>query len=330
VIIDEAAFAKDGDNRADDSMTAIWEKAIKPTLVDYAGRALVCSNTRGKDPDNFFYAICNEPRYGFAEFHAATIDNPVLPLRADHESEAAWRERREAYFEELRASNDPLVYAQEYGAEFVDWAGAAFFHRDKLPVEGQPVSPPSHCGAVFAIIDTAVKTGTDNDGTAVVYFAYDPHAPIPLVLLDWGIAQIEGALLETWLPGVNVRLEELARLCRARSSAGVFIEDKGSGTVLLQQALRRGLTVRAIDSKLTALGKDERAISVSGYVHQGKVKYAAEAWAKMAVNKGSSRNHLVDQVERFRIGDKDGKRQDDLLDGFCYGIAIALGNRQGF
>jgi hypothetical protein len=43
-----------------------------------------------------------------------------------------------------------------------------------------------------------------------------------------------------------------------------------------------------------------------------------------------SRNHLLDQVESFRIGAKDSKREDDLLDAFCYGIAMALGNREGF
>jgi hypothetical protein len=81
--------------------------------------------------------------------------------------------------------------------------------------------------------------------------------------LDWDIAQIEGALLETWLPEVFARLEELARLCRARSgSIGAFIEDKNSGTILLQQALRRQMPAHPIDSKLTAMGKDERAISV--------------------------------------------------------------------
>jgi hypothetical protein len=30
IAVDEAAFAKDGDNKADGSMMAIWEKAIKP------------------------------------------------------------------------------------------------------------------------------------------------------------------------------------------------------------------------------------------------------------------------------------------------------------
>jgi hypothetical protein len=46
--------------------------------------------------------------------------------------------------------------------------------------------------------------------------------------------------------------------------------------------------------------------------------------------KRTSRNHLSDQIESFRIGDKDSKREDDLLDTFCYGIAIGLGNSEGF
>jgi hypothetical protein len=33
------------------------------------------------------------------------------------------------------------------------------------------------------------------------------------------------------------------------------------------------MPARAIESKLTAMGKDERAISVSGYVHREMVKY---------------------------------------------------------
>ena len=66
VVIDEAAFAKDGDNKADGSMMSLWEKAIKPTLYDYGGEALVCSNSAGKNPDNFFYNICTDPQYGFA------------------------------------------------------------------------------------------------------------------------------------------------------------------------------------------------------------------------------------------------------------------------
>ena len=127
------------------------------------------------------------------------------------------------------------------------------------------------------------------------------------------------------------RLEELAGICRARSgSLGVWIEDKNSGTILLQQAQRRGMRAHAIESKLTAMGKDERAINVSGYVHRENVKYTDYAFNKVSVYKQKSRNHLLDQIESFRVGDKQSEREDDLLDTFCYGIAIALGNREGF
>jgi hypothetical protein len=331
IVIDEAAFTKDGDNRSDDSMTAHWEKGIKPTLFDYGGEALVCSNSAGRNPDNFFYNICTDRQYGFHEFHATTLDNPLLPKRARNESLEDWNARRARFHEDLRNDNDPLVYAQEYLAEFVDWSGVAFFSREKLLVENQPLPLPARCDAVFAVIDTASKTGTDNDATAVTFFAVNRIGRTLLLILDWDVTQIEGAMLETWLPQVFARLEELARLCRARrGSIGAFIEDKNSGTILLQQALRRQMPAHAIDSKLTAMGKDERAISVSGYVHRELVKYTEPAFEKTVIYKRRSRNHLLDQVESFRIGDRESDREDDLLDTFCYGIALALGNSDGF
>ena len=331
VVIDEAAFGKGGDNTMDDSTMASWEKGIKPTLYDRNGEALVCSNSAGKDPDNFFYNICTDPKYGFTEYHATTLDNPILPMRLSGESPSAWAERREQVLADLITDNDPLVYRQEYLADFVDWSGVAFFSREKLLDQNQPVSYPEHCDTVFAVIDTASKTGTDNDGTAVTFFALDKQGRFPLMILDWDIVQIEGALLEVWLPSVFECLEELSRRCGARGgSTGAWIEDKNSGTILLQQALARQMPVHAIESKLTALGKDPRALSVSGYVYRGNVKYTNHAFNKTAVYKQKSRNHLIEQVESFRMGDKENKREDDLLDTFCYGIAIALGNNDGF
>jgi hypothetical protein len=331
IVIDEAAFGKNGGNKTDGSLMSIWEKAIKPTLYDLGGEVLVSSNSAGKNPDNFFYNICTDPQYGFYEYHATTLDNPLLPKQLAHENLAGWLERRALFQEELKKNNDPLVYAQEHLAEFVDWSGVAFFSREKLLDNNQPVPYPAHCDGVFAVIDTASKTGTDNDATAVTYFAVNRHGGAPLLILDWDIVQIEGATLENWLPSVFRRLEELATMCRARSgSVGAMIEDKNSGTILLQQARRRGMKAHAIESKLTAMGKDERAFDVSGYVHQSLVKYTEHAFNKVSVYKGKSRNHLVEQIESFRIGDKDSDREDDLLDTFCYGIALALGNSEGF
>jgi hypothetical protein len=78
------------------------------------------------------------------------------------------------------------------------------------------------------------------------------------------------------------------------------------------------------------MGKDERAISVSGYVRRELVKYTDRAFGKTVTYTRQSRNHLLDQVESFRVGGRDSDREDDPLDTFCYSIALALGDGKGF
>jgi hypothetical protein len=34
-------------------MIAIWQRSIKPTLLDYKGKAIALSNANGIAPDNF-------------------------------------------------------------------------------------------------------------------------------------------------------------------------------------------------------------------------------------------------------------------------------------
>jgi len=61
------------------------------------------------------------------------------------------------------------------------------------------------------------------------------------------------------------------------------------------------------------------------------VKISQHAYDKVVNYKNSAKNHFISQVTNFRIGDKDAaKRADDLLDAYCYGIALALGNKDGF
>jgi hypothetical protein len=166
-----------------------------------------------------------------------------------------------------------------------------------------------------------------HDATAVTFFALDKLSGRALLLiLDWDIAcsNRRGPAGDLAADGIGA-VEELSRLCGARhGSVGVWIEDNNSGTILLQQAVLRQWPATAIDSKLTAMGKDERALSVSGYVYRGSVKYTDYALDKTTVHKRKSRNHLSTKSKAFRIGDKDNKREDDLLDTFCYGIAIGL------
>jgi len=306
VLIDEAAFTKA-------NMMSIWERSIEPTLLDYRGKALVLSNTNGVSQDNFLWQICNDKKFGFTDFHAPSSSNPYLP--ADE-------------LVRLEAKTHPLVFKQEYLAEFVDFSGAQFFLLEHLLVDGKPIEPPTKIDAVFATIDTAVKTGQKNDGTGVIYWGVSRHLGHPLMILDWDVVQIEGALLEVWLPTVFQNLEALALRTQARvGSLGAHIEDKASGTILLQQAVNRGWNASPINSILTAMGKDERAISVSGYVYQQQVKLTTHAYNKVVTYKEQSRNHLITQVFGYKIGVKD--QVDDLLDAFCYGVALALGDSGG-
>lgn len=315
-VIDEASLVKKG-------LREIVEQAIMPTLLDRRGTLTMAGTPKGIDPENFFYAACTDPKLtfsalnevGFHEFYAPTRDNPTL----DPVGVAA-----------LQDEYPPLVYQQEYLAEFVDWSGEAFFALPSLLDEsGSPYAAPARCDAVLTTIDSATKTGREHDGTAVCYWAYKRWPAPELYLLDWDIVQIEGALLETWLPSVFKTAEDWARVTGSASgSLGAWIEDMASGMILIQQAQKRGWPARAIDSKLTSLGKDERAISVSGYVYRRQVKMTVHAYEKLTNYKGQTANHFRKQVIGFRIGLKD--QDDDLLDCFAYGIALTLGDAQGF
>lgn len=324
--IDESAFTNP-------NMMDIWKRSIKPTLLDYRGECVTASNTNGVDPENFLWQVCNQPEHQFIEVHEPSWNNPYvpgpLPGATPEENKAA----RLAYYEDLRKREHPLVFAQEYESEFVDWSGAAFFGLDKwLDGEGHAYPPPTNCDKVFAVIDSAVKTGTDNDGTAVIYFARDQFGPVPLVILDWDVIQIEGASLDTWLTGVFKNLEQWSRVCRAREGVkGVWIEDKSSGMVLLQQAKNRGLAVHPISGAWMQLGKDERALSVSAYHHQAKCKISIDAHNKTTIYKATSGNHLERQVANFRMGDKKAaRRADDLLDCYTHGLALTFGDNKQF
>jgi len=308
VIIDEGSLKKIG-------LREIWEQAIKPTLLDRNGSAIMAGTPKGIDPDNYFYVACTDKSEGWDERHAPTWENPTLS------AEAVAR---------LKIENAPLVYQQEFCAEFVDWRGTAFFAELSMLVNGEAVDYPTKADQVFAVIDTALKDGLEHDGTAVLYCARNKYLGHPLVILDWDILQIEGALLEQWLPSVNERVDELAKMTNARQgNVGLWIEDKASGIVLIQQAQRKGLPAYPIDGDLTAMGKDGRALSVSGYVFKGDVKLSKHAHNKTVNFRGQTRNHLLSQVCGYRMGVKTPHGMD-LLDTFCYSVAIALGDSAGY
>jgi hypothetical protein len=266
---------------------------------------------------------------------AAKCENHTDPLKREI-GEYLWPEwfdaRHWAQFE-----SHPMTWASLFQQRPRPLEGA-YFKEEQLLVDDKPVDWPYRIDLVFAIIDTAMKTGKSHDGTGVAFFGLARHKQVafPLYVLDWDIVQVEAGMLEEWLPSVFQRLEELARITSALyGSVGAFIEDKSSGTVLLQQVANHNeqeddvWQAQAIDSKLTAMGKKERAFNAEPYVAAGDVKIVEHAYHKLVTYKGSLRNHFLSQVCGFSIdsGDRD---PDDLLDTFTYGIALSIGNSEGF
>jgi len=316
VIIDEASLVAKG-------LQETWEQSIAPTLLDRGGSAIMAGTPKGVDPDNFFHRACTDKVKTaswspWVEFHAPTSANPTL---------------NKEEVERLRDEYPPLVYQQEYLAEFVDWSGAAFFSLESMLVDGKPVDIDWRCDQIFAVIDTASKVDAQHDSTGVVFCAKSKYAGVPLVILDWDIVKIEASMLMEWIPWVNHRLEELAAQYKAREgSLGIWIEDKDSGVMLNQAIPRTGVQCTPIDSKITAIGKEGRAIVASPYVWQGKVKFGRLAFDKVKTHNQQSKNHLLAQLSNFRMGQErsEYKGQRDLVDAFTYSVLIGLGDSTGY
>ena len=76
---------------------------------------------------------------------------------------------REALAEEKR-TNSPLVWRQEYEAEFTSLDTAALIDVTRLlQPDGEPWPEPERLDLVFVVIDCAIKTGACADGTAALF-----------------------------------------------------------------------------------------------------------------------------------------------------------------
>lgn len=182
---------------------------------------------------------------------------------------------------------------------------------------------------MYGVVDCAQKGQLHNDGSACIWFALNMLPTPHLVILDWDIIQIDGYFLKEIIPQWIGKTKSLSEICNARmGTTGLFIEDKATGITLLQQGANEGWNVHPIDSELTSLPKESRAINISGYVASGKVRISKYAYDKLVEYKQSKKNHLLTQVLQFIIGEEN--QDDDLFDCFNYGVALGLGNGEGF
>lgn len=267
---------------------------------------------------------------------------------------------RTPYFEDPRRDEGELLHPAFMGREKVEekkteagkyaWDtqyqqrarardGSYFFSSESLlekrpagnTFEYYPAKNPAACDGIFSIVDSASKVGKTRDGTGVVHFAFTLYPKVHLHVIDWDITQIEAALLTGWMPSVFSRGAEIAKLCGARNGyAGCWVEDKDSGVMLLQHGRLKSWPVKPCPSEFTALGKDGRATSVSGYVNNSLVTVCEGAYEKQVNYHGHMRNHFWNQVTMYRVGRGTPEDEDELFDCFCYGVSAALGDKKGF
>jgi hypothetical protein len=285
-------------------MTGTWNASIRPTLADTEGPAIVASTPNGVAEDNFFWRVCNERAYGFVEFVAPTLCNPFIPS---------------AEIEALRKQHNPLVFAQEFEAQFVNLAGVGLFDVAKMLNLGAPWPTPERFDVVFATIDSGVRGGQEHDASAVVYVGLNVHQPPHgLFVLDWEAVEVGAGDIEYWFAGVGRTLKGYAEKTRM-GSRGVHVERAGLGEMLLAKAGALGVQAEEIKSEIVTRGKDLRALAAERFINGGMVKLTAPACDRISRLKGVARNHLLAQVAGFRVNDKEAwKRSDDLTDALVY------------
>lgn len=138
LVIDEAAHIKQWD--------ATWNQALRPALSDREGRALFISTPRGH---NHFYELFQEAkagREGWSAFQFPSWSNPFLA---------------QSEIDDAKRDLPGLVFRQEYGAEFVQLAGA-LFRREWFGIIDKPPENVRWC----RYWDLAVSTKQSADYTA--------------------------------------------------------------------------------------------------------------------------------------------------------------------
>lgn len=136
----------------------VWNEAIRPTLTDYAGRAIFAGTPKGR---NFFAELFQRGRdglEGWSSHHMPTSANPTIP-KAEYDQA------------KLLAEGLPeRAYRQEYMAEFLDDAGGVFVGVADAVDAGRFQNEPPKKGVRYV---AGIDLAQTEDWTVVVIFDGD-------------------------------------------------------------------------------------------------------------------------------------------------------------
>lgn len=264
----------------------LWYNTIYPMILDHNPAVYIMGTPKGKRAKKgetlsdgqkaefcLFYELAQKgysDNQNWISLNFTSYDNPLIP---------------EENIRLMEADVPRIIREQEIYGRFIDISVDAIFQQawwryvDELPL-------PQNRKRIILSIDTAFKTGEENDSSAfVVFLEYSTG----YLWLDTYVAKLEFPQL------INKTIE----LYNDWHPDLVLVEDKGSGTSLVQ-TLKQNCPF-AIAGINPDRDKISRAQAVTPLFETGRVTIMKGKWNKMA----------TDQLEEFNAAlDSD----DDIVD----------------
>lgn len=202
------------------------------------------------------------------------------------------------------------------------WPYEALYTPDDFPIVDDP-----EYDVVFAITDTAMVGKPDADGTAITIWGgkFGDANSAYITLLDWDKRQVDGRLLKDmvtpFIASANAYAQAKIEQGRACNYAGLWVEAKGSGLILLQQLEASRVLCHPLDRKQWGhRSKGDRALGTSHIIKSRQVRISRHAYEKTINFKGTIENHFYREVKNFRLSVRD--QEDDLVDNLNYAVIM--------
>ncbi len=244
VVIDEAAHAR--------YLKDTWEKAILPTLTDYAGSARIISTPSGR---NYFWELyqlgrADNPKRldDWESFTFPTLANPHIPPEE---------------VEKMRLLLPERVFAQEYQAQFLEDGGGVFRRVTDAVDNTLPTDPYSARdtgdGTAYVI---GVDWGRHNDFTVFTTINAKTGA---LVALD-RFTEVD----------YSTQLNRLQALHQRFPRAPILAESNSMGGPLIEQLQRLRLPVQSFHT--SAASKTQAIEALALAFENGAIRLPAVQW----------------------------------------------------
>lgn len=235
----------------------------------------------------------------------------IVPALDEKRRISIWEERLPVeMLEKLRKTDEYVFYAQyqqqpkAVGGNLIksDWFK---YYDPDAPIRYQ---------RAFITADTASKKNTWNDYTAIGLWALEEQSK-QIHLIDLIHAKLESDELET---SMKMMIDKYAAGVGAnkRRISAIYIEDKASGTSLIQHLRRRCrvpvIPIKVVNDKLT------RVMNSINYISDGRVCFPRSPMHPIS-------GRMLNEIVQFSAD--MSHKHDDLVDMMIYAVEYGLAKR---